>query len=183
METHPGHEFDFAAAKLLWKSTNVLESKYVESSCIQTLPNCNTQAGEVTVNSILASMIMKVTNISKLAKPPRSTARPQRSSLYPSPPSSSAPLLAFPAPPSTPVQRPPSSPVQHPPFSPVQRPPSPPSTPTRPASQDFSRSRSYQLSQTIPSTAPQLSARFGSYQRGLRTGNVDSPQMRLRHRK
>ena len=67
METHPGHEFDFAAAKLLWKSTNVLESKYVESSCIQTLPNCNTQAGEVTVNPILASMIMKVTNISKLA--------------------------------------------------------------------------------------------------------------------
>merc|ERR1711917_95066 len=167
METHPGHEFDFAAAKLLWKSTNVLESKYVESSCIQTLPNCNTQAGEVTVNPILASMIMKVTNISKLAKPPRSTARPQRSSLYPSPPSSSAPLLAFPALPSTPVQRPPSS----------------PSTPTRPASQDLSRSRSYQLSQTIPSTAPQPSARFGSYQRGLRTGNLDSPQMRLRHRK
>ena len=135
------------------------------------------------MNPILASLIMKVTNISKLARPPRPTTRPQRSTLYPSPPSSSAPLLASPAPPPTPVQRPPSSPVQRPPSSPVQRPPSPPSTPTRPASQDPSRALSHQLSQTIPSTAPQLSARFGSYQRGLPTGNVDSPQMRLRRRK
>ena len=50
MASHPGQEFDFEAAKILWKTCNVVEQKVVEAACISSLPCCNTTAGEICVN-------------------------------------------------------------------------------------------------------------------------------------
>ena len=47
--SHPGHEFDFEAAKILWKTRNVVEQKMVEAACISSLTCCNTSAGEIYV--------------------------------------------------------------------------------------------------------------------------------------
>ena len=104
MHSHPGHEFDFSSAKLLWKSKNVLESKIVESSCIQNFPSCNTQPGEVTVNPILASVITRMSNIRKFIRGPRTIQLPPGSP-HPTLTPASSPLL--PTPP-TPIPIPPS---------------------------------------------------------------------------
>ena len=53
MASYPGHEFDFEAAKILWKTRNVVEQKVVEAACISSLSCCNTSAGEIYVNPLL----------------------------------------------------------------------------------------------------------------------------------
>ena len=97
MHSHPGHEFDFSSAKLLWKSKNVLESKIIESSCIQTFPSCNTQPGKVTVNPILASVITRMSNIWKFVRGPApfSTHQALYTQPLPLPPHLSFPPLQY----------------------------------------------------------------------------------------
>ena len=168
MESHPGHEPDFSAAKLIWKSTNVLESKYIESSCIKTLPNYNVQSGEVTVDPILASIMMKLTNIGKHTRRPRTTPRPRHTSLYPSPAPLSAPLLPAPPHPPTPAlprPHPTTPPDIHNPPPPTSNHPSATQTPSSNLSTLPSPIRSH-----LPSSAPQISV------------NIDSPIASQVHR-
>ena len=62
-QTYPGNMFDFDAARIIWKNNDKLESKMVESACIQQLPSCNIGCGEVSIGSIMVSAINKITNL------------------------------------------------------------------------------------------------------------------------
>ncbi|CAL4193496.1 unnamed protein product, partial [Meganyctiphanes norvegica] len=124
IESHPGHEFDFDNASLIWKSNNKLETQILESACINTLPSCNVSQGDVYVGSTLSSVIVKIANLQDRTKarhnrnqqrPPQlyipAPAIPQHTPiLQPSPPhpssqpslQSSQPTPATPSPQSTP---------------------------------------------------------------------------------
>ena len=82
----------------------MLESKIIESSCIQTFPSCNTQPGEVTVNPILASVITRMSNIRKFVRGPRTIQHPPGSP-HPTLTPASSPLLPIPP---IPIPNPPS---------------------------------------------------------------------------
>ena len=65
LSSHPGHEFDFSAASLIWKTNSQIERQTVEAACIRALPNCNRGAPEIHVSPLLASVFMKATGINK----------------------------------------------------------------------------------------------------------------------
>jgi len=64
-QTYPGDEFDFDAARIIWKTNDKLESKMVESACIRQLPSCNIGCGEVSMGPIMVSAINKIANLQK----------------------------------------------------------------------------------------------------------------------
>ena len=107
--SNPGHGFNFDSAKILWKTRSVIEQRMVESSCIATLPNCNTSIGEIHVNPIIAALVLKLSNIPRsIAGAP--TRRPSLlTDLFPPPALATPALHRPPDPPSFPPQTPPAS--------------------------------------------------------------------------
>ena len=85
MLENPGHDFNLDSAKILWKTRNVIEQKMVEAACISELPNCNTSKGEIPVNSIVSSLIMRLTDIPKFMAGTDHGNSPSHSSLHPLP--------------------------------------------------------------------------------------------------
>ena len=65
IQAHPGHDFNFDAASLIWKTNDNFESKLIESTCIRQLPHCNVASGEVFVGPTMASVISRVANLQK----------------------------------------------------------------------------------------------------------------------
>ena len=62
VQNNPGHKYDLKAARIIWFTNNIIESKMVESAFIQTLPCCNTHPGEISMSPIMSSVITKITN-------------------------------------------------------------------------------------------------------------------------
>ena len=85
MLENPGHGFNLDSAEILWKTRNVTEQKMVEAACISELPNCNTSKGEIPVNSILSSLIMRLTDIPRFIAGTDHGNSPSHSSLHPLP--------------------------------------------------------------------------------------------------
>ena len=85
MLENPGHGFNLDSAEILWKTRNVTEQKMVEAACISELPNCNTSKGEIPVNSILSSLIMRLTDIPRFITGTDHGNSPSHSSLHPLP--------------------------------------------------------------------------------------------------
>ena len=65
IQSHPGHDFNFDATSLVWKTNDKFESKLIESTCIRQLPSCNIACGEVYVGPTMASVISRVANLQK----------------------------------------------------------------------------------------------------------------------
>ena len=57
----------------------------VKAACISELPNCNTSKGEIPVNSIVSSLIMRLTDIPKFMAGTDHGNSPSHSSLHPLP--------------------------------------------------------------------------------------------------
>ena len=81
-KSHPGHKFDLTAARVIWRSNNEYECKFVESACIKSLSNCNIRSEEVYLSPPVASM---VSNIVVKHNSNRNNKVPQRTPLYVSP--------------------------------------------------------------------------------------------------
>ena len=59
--SHPGHEFSFSDANLIWKTRNLAEMRMVESACISNFPSCNVSEGEVKIGPMLSSIVIRTT--------------------------------------------------------------------------------------------------------------------------
>ena len=57
MQTQPGHEPDFDAASIIWKTKDITQMKIVESACIGALPSCNISIGDIKVSPMMVSVI------------------------------------------------------------------------------------------------------------------------------
>ena len=80
IQSHPGHGFEPASARLIWKTRDKYESQFVEASCIKKFSSCNVSAGEISVSAATASI---TTRLAKLHKPLNNIPRSQhRSPLY-----------------------------------------------------------------------------------------------------
>ena len=65
IQTHPGHEPDFDAANIIWKTKDITQMQVVESACISVLPSCNISIGEIKVNPMLASVITHIASLTQ----------------------------------------------------------------------------------------------------------------------
>ena len=169
MASHPGHEFNFEAAKILWKTRNLVEQKVVEAACISSLPCCNITDGDIHVNPLLASVVMRLSNIPRFISGTHLRTPPPLADFFPPPvlatsiatssfavtstsphPSLPAPLLtAGPLPPPTSTLA--STPTR--PATPSQPPPAPTYTasPSVTTSQPVSTPASPIISSSLPS--------------------------------
>ena len=141
MVEHPGHEFNFEATRVLWKTRNVIEQKVVEASCISTLPNCNTLKGEIYVNPLLASVVMKLSNIPRSIDGTVVRKQPSLAAFYPTPVISTPPTIATPVIASTPSL----------PASPATAPRTQPPITIPPSTQSLSPPSSPAISASLPS--------------------------------
>ena len=141
MNANPGHEFDFDSASVLWKTCNVTEQKIVETACISSLPNCNTSGGEIPVDPILSSLIMRLTSIPCLASGTDYGNSLSHSALLPLPPASHL------TPPIQPALTQPTQSISHP--SPTMSQPESLLTP--------SASQPHTASQPVPLMSPAAS--------------------------
>ena len=81
VQNNPGHKYDLKAARIIWFTNNIIESKMVESAFIQTLPCCNTHPGEISMSPIMSSVITKITK-TKISDPADRRRRQLTSPLF-----------------------------------------------------------------------------------------------------
>ena len=55
MASYPGHSFDLASAKIIWRTRSKYESQFVEAACISRFPSCNISKGEIKVTPAMSA--------------------------------------------------------------------------------------------------------------------------------
>ena len=69
MQANPDHKFILDSAITIWESDSIMETQIVESACISQLPSCNVHPGEIAMSPILATLIVRIADLSKHARP------------------------------------------------------------------------------------------------------------------
>ena len=83
-KSHPGHHFNLSAARLVWHTDNKYESQFIETTCINTLANCNRRSGDIAVNPAISSLVSRIV-VSQTSQRSGNNSRHLRNSLYVSP--------------------------------------------------------------------------------------------------
>ena len=69
MQAYPDHKFNLDSAITIWESDSIMETQIVESACISQLPSCNVHPDEIAMSPILATLIVRIADLSKHARP------------------------------------------------------------------------------------------------------------------